>query len=113
MCTRLLRCYTTSLHCCRLFAALCADTQRSHATQPNPISVHNIELPCTLPPSPAQVHRGVYEAAKVLYDRFLPLIYEHLDSSPFARITFTVSEHLGVHDTYLCRRTPLQCQLHS
>ena len=37
-----------------------------------------------------QVHRGTYEAAQVLYERFLPLIYEHLDSSPFSKISFTV-----------------------
>lgn len=36
------------------------------------------------------VHRGVYEAAKVLYDRFLPLVHEHLDTSPFAQVAFTV-----------------------
>ncbi|EFJ41746.1 hypothetical protein VOLCADRAFT_98293 [Volvox carteri f. nagariensis] len=36
-----------------------------------------------------KVHRGVYEAALVLYDRFLPLVYEHLESSPFSKIAFT------------------------
>ncbi|KXZ44292.1 hypothetical protein GPECTOR_70g523 [Gonium pectorale] len=36
-----------------------------------------------------KVHRGVYEAALVLYDRFLPLVYEHLESSPFSKVTFT------------------------
>jgi hypothetical protein len=36
-----------------------------------------------------QVHRGVYEAAQALYDRFLPLVQEHLASSPFARFAFT------------------------
>jgi len=35
------------------------------------------------------VHRGVYEAALVLYERFLPLVYEHLESSPFAKVCFT------------------------
>lgn len=38
-----------------------------------------------------QVHRGVYEAALALYERFLPLVYEHLESSPFSKIAFTVS----------------------
>ena len=38
-----------------------------------------------------QVHRGVYAAAQVLYDRFLPMVQEHLESSQFARVTFTVS----------------------
>ncbi|KAG2498160.1 hypothetical protein HYH03_003917 [Edaphochlamys debaryana] len=36
-----------------------------------------------------KVHRGVYEAALVLYDKFLPLVYEHLEASPFAKVTFT------------------------
>lgn len=33
-----------------------------------------------------QVHRGVYEAAQLLYDRFLPLVQDHLASSPFAKV---------------------------
>ena len=37
-----------------------------------------------------QVHRGVYEAAEILYQRFLPLVVEHLASQPFAKIAFTV-----------------------
>ena len=37
-----------------------------------------------------QVHRGFYEAAKILYDQFLPLVEEHLASDPFAKIVFTV-----------------------
>ena len=37
-----------------------------------------------------QVHRGVYAAAQILYDRFLPMVQEHIESSPFARVTFTV-----------------------
>ncbi len=39
-----------------------------------------------------QVHRGAYEAAQILYERFLPMVYEHLDSSPFAKICFTVRD---------------------
>lgn len=35
------------------------------------------------------VHRGVYETAKILYDRFLPLVQEHIASAPSARIVFT------------------------
>ena len=35
------------------------------------------------------MHRGVYEAAQALYDRFLPLVQDHLASSPFARFAFT------------------------
>lgn len=31
----------------------------------------------------------MYEAAQALYDRFLPLVRDHLESSPFARFTFT------------------------
>jgi len=37
----------------------------------------------------AQVHRGVYETAKVLYERFLPLVQEHVAASPFAKVAFT------------------------
>ncbi len=40
------------------------------------------------------VHRGVYEAAQALYERFLPLVQEHLqdgEASPMARVCFTVS----------------------
>lgn len=33
-----------------------------------------------------KVHRGAYESAMHLYDKFLPLIHEHLDSSPFAKV---------------------------
>ncbi|PSC69354.1 alpha beta-hydrolase isoform B [Micractinium conductrix] len=36
-----------------------------------------------------KVHRGVYEAANQLYDRFLPLVQDHLASSPFAKVAFT------------------------
>ncbi|KAJ9527248.1 hypothetical protein QJQ45_025478, partial [Haematococcus lacustris] len=36
-----------------------------------------------------KVHRGVYEAAQILYKRFLPMVYEHLDSSPCAKVCFT------------------------
>jgi hypothetical protein len=36
-----------------------------------------------------KVHRGVYEAAQQLYDRFLPLVQDHLASSPFAKVSFT------------------------
>ena len=37
-----------------------------------------------------KVHRGVYAAAQALYDRFLPLVEEHLASSPYAKIMFSV-----------------------
>ena len=37
----------------------------------------------------AQVHRGVYEAAQALYDRFHPMVEEHMASSPLAKIVFT------------------------
>lgn len=36
-----------------------------------------------------KVHRGVYETALLLYDRFLPLVQDHVASSPTARIAFT------------------------
>ena len=35
------------------------------------------------------VHRGIYAAAQALYERFLPMVQEHLSSSPFAKIVFT------------------------
>jgi len=31
----------------------------------------------------------VYETAKVLYERFLPLVQEHVATSPFAKVAFT------------------------
>lgn len=37
----------------------------------------------------AKVHRGVYEAALVLYERFLPLVEEHVRANPFAKLAFT------------------------
>lgn len=43
-------------------------------------------LPCVV-----QVHRGVYVAAEILYERFKPMVEEQLASSPFAKIAFTVS----------------------
>mmetsp|Transcript_12485 Transcript_12485/g.29665 ORF Transcript_12485/g.29665 Transcript_12485/m.29665 type:complete len:784 (+) Transcript_12485:369-2720(+) len=36
-----------------------------------------------------KVHRGVYSAANALYPRFLPMVREHLETSPFATVTFT------------------------
>jgi hypothetical protein len=42
----------------------------------------------------AQVHRGVYEAAKLLYDRYKPMVEEHLATSPFAKVAF-VGHSLG------------------
>jgi hypothetical protein len=36
-----------------------------------------------------KVHRGVYETAMILYDRFLPLVQDHVASSPSAHIAFT------------------------
>ena len=41
-----------------------------------------------------QVHRGVYDAAKRLYQRFRPMLEEHLASSPFAKVAF-VGHSLG------------------
>ena len=43
-----------------------------------------------------KVHRGVYAAAEALYDRFLPLVREHLLSSPYAKVVFTVCALPGV-----------------
>ncbi|EFJ51765.1 hypothetical protein VOLCADRAFT_87268 [Volvox carteri f. nagariensis] len=35
-----------------------------------------------------RIHRGVYEAAKVLYDDLLPLVRQHLETSPNAMVSF-------------------------
>ncbi len=42
--------------------------------------------PCAAPALTLQVHRGVYETAVLLYDRFLPLVQDHLATSPFAKV---------------------------
>eukprot|EP00884_Botryococcus_braunii_P006720 jgi/Botrbrau1/16049/Bobra.7_2s0023.1 len=36
-----------------------------------------------------KVHRGIYEAAQILYNRFLPMVVEHVQLHPFAKIAFT------------------------
>ncbi|KAL0054462.1 hypothetical protein WJX82_009173 [Trebouxia sp. C0006] len=36
-----------------------------------------------------KVHRGVYVAAEILYERFKPMVKEQLASSPFAKVAFT------------------------
>lgn len=41
-----------------------------------------------------QVHRGVYEAAKLLFERYKPMVEEHLATSPFAKVAF-VGHSLG------------------
>jgi hypothetical protein len=46
--------------------------------------------PTPPPPCLTQVHRGAYEAALALYDRFLPLVQEAVDACPFGRVCFTV-----------------------
>jgi hypothetical protein len=56
---------------------------------PPPALIH---LPLSLSPVlRPQVHRGAYEAALALYDRFLPLVQEAVDACPFGRVCFTVS----------------------
>ena len=42
----------------------------------------------------SQVHRGVYEAAKLLYERYKPMVEEHLATSPFAKVAF-IGHSLG------------------
>lgn len=37
-----------------------------------------------------KVHRGVYQTALTLMARFQPLVEEHLATSPFAKVSFTV-----------------------
>jgi hypothetical protein len=37
-----------------------------------------------------KVHRGVYQTALFLMARFQPMVEEHLASSPFAKVAFTV-----------------------
>ena len=41
------------------------------------------------PSCSVRLDRGVYAAAQALYDRFLPMVQEHLAASPFAKIVFT------------------------
>ncbi|GIL78732.1 hypothetical protein Vretimale_371 [Volvox reticuliferus] len=36
-----------------------------------------------------RIHRGVYEAAKTLYDDLLPLVQQHLETSPNGTVSFT------------------------
>lgn len=36
-----------------------------------------------------RIHRGVYEAAQKLYDDILPLVKQHVATSPFATVSFT------------------------
>ncbi|KAK9862875.1 hypothetical protein WJX84_009025 [Apatococcus fuscideae] len=36
-----------------------------------------------------KIHRGVYDAAQILYERFLPLVTEHLKRSDSSKIVFT------------------------
>jgi hypothetical protein len=43
-----------------------------------------------------KVHRGAYEAAQALYERFLPLVQEQVDSDPCARVAFTVGWLVGL-----------------
>jgi hypothetical protein len=43
------------------------------------------------PETGIKVHRGAYEAAKALYERFLPLVQEQVHRDPTAKIAFTVS----------------------
>lgn len=50
-----------------------------------PAAAASLRRPAPLS-TPLQVHRGVYEAAQQLYDRFLPLITDHLATSPFAKV---------------------------
>mmetsp|Transcript_26268 Transcript_26268/g.86246 ORF Transcript_26268/g.86246 Transcript_26268/m.86246 type:complete len:854 (+) Transcript_26268:21-2582(+) len=64
------------------------------------------------------VHRGVYEAAIILYDQLLPLVLQHLASHPFrpARVAFTGHSLGGSIATLLtlmlhCRRPLLRKNL--
>lgn len=61
----------------------------------------------TTPPCP-QVHRGVYEAAQQLYDRFLPLVQDHLASSPFAKVGW-FGQWAGVGRHRLSKHTAAPC----
>ena len=49
-----------------------------------------------------QVHRGVYVAAEILYQRFLPMVEEQLASSPSAKIAFTVCKLCKLCDVLQC-----------
>lgn len=53
-----------------------------------------------------QVHRGVYNAAEILYQRYLPMVEEQLASSPFAKVAFTVCGHISGNQS-CCSACPL------
>ncbi|CAG9463871.1 unnamed protein product [Pedinophyceae sp. YPF-701] len=40
------------------------------------------------------IHKGVYQVAQSLYERIVPLVHDHLSSSPYARVCF-VGHSLG------------------
>ena len=65
-------------------AVLVAPGAQPHFVLHRLVPSSHTSVPCL------QVHRGVYEAAEILYQRFLPLVVEHLASRPFAKIAFTV-----------------------
>ena len=71
---------TVASYACTYFLCVCVCSSRQ-------LALVNIEmLSCVV-----QVHRGVYVAAEILYERFKPMVEEQLASSPFAKIAFTVS----------------------
>lgn len=47
------------------------------------------------PETGIKVHRGAYDAAKALYERFLPLVQEAVHKDPTAKVCFTVSAWPG------------------
>ena len=56
-----------------------------------------------------QVHRGVYVAAEILYERFKPMVEEQLASSPFAKVAFTVSTQHSGHERLLTECCMYMC----
>jgi hypothetical protein len=57
---------------------------------PTPLTPHFPPAPLPLPARPGvRIHRGVYEAAQELYADLLPLVRQHLATSPVATVAFT------------------------
>ena len=60
---------------------------------------------------PVQVHRGVYVAAEILYERFKPMVEEQLASSPFAKVAFTVSPLIACITKYNTHHVSSDCNV--
>lgn len=53
------------------------------------------------PETGMKIHRGIYLAAKELYDKFAPYVRQHLESSPDAKVSLA-GECLPIHCACIC-----------